>query len=381
LTTPSDDVLVSRTQRWLDLIAFLVTRRLPVAADEIMAAVPSYAGKWRTGSDTDRATVRRMFERDKDELRGLGVPIRSVPYTIDYGAEQTTGYRLSGRDFYLPYLRVLREGNSNSDSNSNSSSRVGRVEITEEQAVAALDALHRVAALPGAPFTDAARSAVRKLAYDLDLQSFAAAPVLYVDPPGGRDLRAEIRALLDAVRARKRASFTYHGIYRGETTERTVHPYGLLFHHGRWYLVGHDELRSDLRVFRLGRMEDLVVNSSAMKTPDYQIPDSFDLSGFAGREAWELGDDTEPVTARVRFEFPTSLLADRNDWGVMREIHDRGVAVREFTVHQVEPFLRWVLSQAGEASVVGPPELVEAYDELVAETAALYSCSGAGEGP
>ena len=44
-----DDVRISKTQRWLDLIAFLVQRRVPVAVDEIMEGVPSYAEKWRTG--------------------------------------------------------------------------------------------------------------------------------------------------------------------------------------------------------------------------------------------------------------------------------------------------------------------------------------------
>ncbi|MDX1675888.1 MAG: hypothetical protein R3314_13930, partial [Longimicrobiales bacterium] len=104
-----DDVQISKTQRWLDLIAFLVKRQLPVAVDEIMEGVPSYAQRWRTGDPKDRATVQRMFERDKDELRDLGVPINSVDYSIDYGAEKSTGYRLAARDFYLPYLRVLQE--------------------------------------------------------------------------------------------------------------------------------------------------------------------------------------------------------------------------------------------------------------------------------
>ena len=101
---------ITRTQRWLDLITFLVQRRFPVAIDDIMAAVPAYAPKWEGGDEKDRAAVRRMFERDKDELRDLGVPIQTVPYTMDYGAEQAEGYRLSARDFFLPYLKILREG-------------------------------------------------------------------------------------------------------------------------------------------------------------------------------------------------------------------------------------------------------------------------------
>ncbi|MFW5947752.1 MAG: helix-turn-helix transcriptional regulator [Gemmatimonadota bacterium] len=393
--------MITKTQRWLDLIAFLVGRRVPAAVEDIMEGVPSYRERWADGDDTARASVRRMFERDKDELRELGVPIRTVPYSIDYGAEELTGYRLATRDFYLPYLRVLRtaaedaDGDGDTEEDGGTAERgdtderggterapgpgtgvrreggAGDVEITAREAGAAIDALTRVANLPDSPFADASRSALRKLAFDLDLDALEPAPVLYLDPPGTPELGDRIRTLLDAVRARKTTSFTYYGIYRDTTTDRTVHPYGLLFHR-HWYLVGHDELRDDLRVFRLGRMDDVEVNPKARKTPDYDIPDSFDLEALAGRRPWELDDDGEPVTARVRFAFPASLWADRNGYGTLLEALEDGAAIRALEVHQPDPFLRWVLSQAGDATVVGPPELVDAYHDLVRRTAELY---------
>ena len=49
-----------------------------------------------------------------------------------------------------------------------------------------------------------------------------------------------------------------------------------------------------------------------------------------------------------------------------------GSSVRSFRVHQVDPFLRWVLSQDGEARIVSPPELAGAYRDMIAEVAALY---------
>jgi hypothetical protein len=55
--TPQSDVAITKTQRWLDLIAFLVQHHFPVAVDDIMEAVAAYRGKWR-----------------KDELPGAGVP-------------------------------------------------------------------------------------------------------------------------------------------------------------------------------------------------------------------------------------------------------------------------------------------------------------------
>ncbi|MCL7974101.1 MAG: hypothetical protein M8835_06040, partial [marine benthic group bacterium] len=56
---------IQKAQRWLDIIAYLVGRRIPATVDEIMEAVPAYAGRWGSENARDRDTVRRMFERDK----------------------------------------------------------------------------------------------------------------------------------------------------------------------------------------------------------------------------------------------------------------------------------------------------------------------------
>jgi predicted DNA-binding transcriptional regulator YafY len=60
---------ITKLQRWLDLIAYLVGRRMPVVVEELMERVPAYAEKWRTDDPKKMATARRTFERDKDELR------------------------------------------------------------------------------------------------------------------------------------------------------------------------------------------------------------------------------------------------------------------------------------------------------------------------
>src|SRR5690606_37264678 len=79
---------ITKLQRWLDVIAFLVARRLPVSVDEIMEAIPAYASRWTEGSDKDRDSVRRTFERDKEELRRAGIPIESVEYHVNFGAQK-----------------------------------------------------------------------------------------------------------------------------------------------------------------------------------------------------------------------------------------------------------------------------------------------------
>src|SRR5687767_3410526 len=95
----------TKLQRHLDVIAYLVGRRLPVSVEELMEGIPAYAEKWNTGDATSRDSVRRMFERDKDDLRAAGIPLKTFKYTVD-GVE-SEGYIIEKRDFYLPYLKLV----------------------------------------------------------------------------------------------------------------------------------------------------------------------------------------------------------------------------------------------------------------------------------
>jgi predicted DNA-binding transcriptional regulator YafY len=374
VTAPAYIASMTKIQRWLDLIVYLVGHRLPVTVEELMERVPAYAEKWRTGNATDQATARRTFERDKDELRHLGIPIQTVPYSINYGTEQVEGYRIDRRDFYLPYLKVV-SGDTQDDAAMQASARLASVELREDDARHALDALRRVADLPSFPFAREARSAFRKLAFDLDPALLLPnAGVMFVERPGAVEESIRVRELSDALLARKQVSLTYHGIYRDEATKREVQPYGLLFHHGTWYLIGFDATRAAIRVFRVGRIEDMSVNTRAPNTPDYVIPEAFRIESYADRDAWELGgEDEAPIVAEILFRFPLSLWAERNRHGTLVDRFPDGATVRAFDVVQVPPFLRWLLSFEGEAEVLSPQELKDGLRTMARDVAALYS--------
>ncbi|MGH7465016.1 MAG: helix-turn-helix transcriptional regulator, partial [Longimicrobiales bacterium] len=343
----------SKLQRWLDIIAYLVGRRLPVSVDELMRGVPAYAARWESDDPTDHESARRGFERDKDELRRLGIPIRTVQYTTPDRLDVQEGYVIERRDFYLPYLDLVQQSVARRQYRDRH--RIPHIDIAESDAPLALAALRRVADVPGFPLAREARSAFRKLAFDLDPHAFAArSEVLFVERPGAAELSDRLRVLSDALLARKRVKFRYHGIYRDEETARDVAAYGLLFQHGHWYLIGHDDARDGVRVFRVARMEDVASNTRSPGTQDYTIPDSFQLDAFVGREPWELGEDEEAITASVRFQFPLSLWAERNEHGRLEARGTDGSAVRTFEVHQVNPFVRWLLTLEGEVEVLAP---------------------------
>jgi proteasome accessory factor B len=355
----------TKLQRWLDIIAYLVGRRLPVSVDELLCNVPAYADRWGSGDETQRQSARRGFERDKDELRKLGIPIRTVPYYTADDPEKLEGYILEARDFYLPYLKLVQEVSGTAPYSDRM--RPGAVEITETDAPLALEALRRVSEVPGFPLVREARSAFRKLAFDIDPSQYAPreSPVLFVDRPGAAELTSLLRVLSDALLSRKRVRFSYDGMYRGEQTLRDVAGYGLMFQHGHWYFIGHDELRNDIRVFRAGRMSGVEPNTRSPGTPDYEVPANFRIERFQGRQAWELGErEDRPLRARVRFRFPLSLWAERNGFGIEESRGADGSHVRGFDVYQVNPFLRWVLGLEGEAQLLDPPELVGELHEM-----------------
>lgn len=350
---------ISKTQRWLDLIAFLIGRHYPVSVDQIMKAVPSYTADYESGDRTREQSVRRKFERDKDELKELGIPIETVDYSINYGGETETGYRLSRRDYYLPYLRIVG-GHPEEERAADDRPRqegAATVDLEPGEFGLALNALSRVSALRSFPFVPEARSAFRKLTGNLDPDAIDS-PVTYAPDDDAEVTRDRLRDLTRALDRRKTVRFTYHGIRRGEATEREVHPYGLFFQGGSWYLTGYDVGRDGDRVFRISRMEDPDVNSLSPNSPDFEVPEDFDVTSHTGREAWELGsEEDEPIVARVRFTFPRSLWADRNGHGRLVETDDHGNTIREFDVHQVNPFLRWILTFEGDAQLIDPKPL------------------------
>ncbi len=373
---------ISKIQRWLDMIVFLSSRRYPVTVDEIMENVPAYAEKWASGSDKDRSSARRTFERDKDELRRMGIPLETVSYTVDQ--EPVEGYRIARRNFYLPYLRLLfGEGRERPPEMGTRQyadpARIAEVELRLEDARLAFDALRTMERLPNFPLASEARSALRKLSFDLGDEGSRDLPVVFADRPTAAETLEKMRLLSDALLSRKRVKFRYRGIQRDEVTDRDVAPYGL-FYRGDWYLVGHDGLRDGIRVFRVSRMEDILPNTARPATPDFEIPDAFDIQDYLNREPWELGSQDDPeIEADVLFSFPRSLWAERNREGELVEQRLDGTAVRRFRVRQVNPLLRWVLGMAGEAAVVSPPELRKEYLSLAQRVAAAHGTTGASE--
>jgi proteasome accessory factor B len=207
-------VSIVRAERLVNLVLCLLSTRQYLTADRIRTIVPGYP---------DQAhAFYRMFERDKAELRDLGIPLetgRNNPF------DQIDGYRIARRDYEL-----------------------GDIDLEPDEAAAVALA----ARLWDSPeLTGAAEGALLKLrAAGVDVDQGAPAVV----EPRVRTSEQAFAPLLAAVRTGRVVTFDYRRPVPAEIRTRTVEPWGVVSWRGRWYLVGHDRDRRAPRCFRLSRI-------------------------------------------------------------------------------------------------------------------------------
>jgi predicted DNA-binding transcriptional regulator YafY len=338
----------SKTERWLNLIAFLLNHHYPVAREEILTQVSDYQDDWNSGDERRRESARRKFERDKAELRDLGVVLETQKVSVPHSEQEVEGYVLRPRDFYLPYLEVTM-GRPPRRPYPLPTVRVAAADLPILRAAAA-----RVAQLEGTPLAAAAQSAVRKLSFDLpEIDSSGPETALNEPTPGGFDRQFAI--LKEGVETHRAVRCRYYAIGRDEERTRVVEPYGLMLVWGHWYCVGRARDRDALRVFRVDRMTGAQLVKG--EAGEFVVPRSFRIADYLDRAPWELGEG-KPVTATVRVRFPQSRWVLAEGIGtVKRHVTEDGSAELEFAVRAPDAFLRWLLPFGGQADLLGPPAL------------------------
>ncbi|MEO8295000.1 MAG: WYL domain-containing protein [Gemmatimonadota bacterium] len=355
----------AKTARWLDLIAYLLQHRFPVSREEIFRNVHGYLDPDDPESSR-KESVRRTFERDKDELRSLGIALETVPIPDAAGDEPAAGYRLRPGAFYLPYLELHPK---TAEPEPRTYQGLARVEVSLAD-LAILDrATHVVAQRTESLLGRSAASARRKLEFDLPLPQSAIERLLA--RPLSEENTRTLEVLQDAVSRSVAVSCKYHSIGRDSDEERSIEPYGLFFNWGRWYCVARARDRDALRVFRVDRMRNASLERGREGT--FQVPADFSIRSYVGRAPWELSG-TPPTITRVRFAFPESRWVQAQGVGeVIEPMMEDGGAVLEFAVQDSSPFLRWLLTFRNQAEVLSPSSMIEQLEQMRQAVARLYA--------
>lgn len=250
---------MNKSERLLNLLILLLVQERFVSKQRIRESIEEYAGQ-----STD--AFERMFERDKDELRALGVPIEVG--SADAFFDDEPGYRIRKDEAFLPDIELTAD----------EAAVVGlatRVWQHAGMAAHTSDALTKLTA---------AGVSVDRTRLDL------AAPAISADDPN-------FEVLWEASLDKVVVTFDYRRSGGAEVTHRTLEPWGVVFFSGRWYVVGRDVQRDDARVFRLSRVEGKV--SRRGKGNAYRIPPGTNLRELTRRLTPPSPSETATLLVRT----------------------------------------------------------------------------------
>lgn len=317
---------VDRTERLLNLVICLMATSTAVPRSDIRGRIPGYAD---ASSDT---AFERMFERDKDELRSMGIPVETV---TDHSGE-VVGYRIIEDSYALQPIDFT---------------------LGERAAIAVAAQVWSQASI--APV---AGTALRKLE-SLDGSAADWIPAGLRGPVQLTASDAALLPLMSAVRHDKVVTFDYRSPSADDAQRRTVSPWGLRSASGRWLLVGFDHDRDAQRTFRLSRIQGAV--TIAARSREHQPPVDFDIDSSA---ADGFPDEAIEATLRIAPHRGAALrrlavAADGTD-----DPFEAGVVT--VSVRSLDDLVSLVCGAGSDVVVLRPAEAVDA---VVAALACLRS--------
>ena len=229
-----------KTERLMNLFITLLVSRQFLPKEKIREAVEGYRGQKDQAFD-------RMFERDKDELRELGITVETG--SNDKFFDDDIGYRIKRDEVELPDIDLTRE----------ESAVVGLAAQVWEHAGLASESTSALFKLKAAGVT-------------VDTS------VLRMVEPRLSASEPSFDSMWEAVTKRIPVTFDYQRP-GAQATTRSVQPWGVISWHGRWYMAGFDTDRQEPRIFRLTRVHGDVGLAGAAGS--YDIPEGTDLKALA----------------------------------------------------------------------------------------------------
>lgn len=296
---------VDKFERLMNLTAILLDAQRPMTWDDLRHRLEGYPD--------DPKSARRQFERDKDDLRELGVPLRIE--RVEKEHLKVEGYQIRKEEYYLPDPGLTPE---------------------ELAALHLATSLVRLEGLRGL-------EAMWKLGGTVADDSAPDAPPA-VEP---LDADPVVVTFFGAIRDRQVVAFRYHD------SDRELEPHRLVNASGRWYVTGFDRSRDADRVFRLDRIEGHVTaigDHGAFERPaGGGVTPALEpwLAGEGSAVEARFVVDAAQAPLAVQHLGPEAVEATRPD----------GSVVLKMEVRNPDGFRSFVLGFLDRAEVLSPPEL------------------------
>jgi proteasome accessory factor B len=302
-----------KSERLLNLLITLLVSRTYVTKARLRRVIEDY------GRGSDEA-FEKMFERDKEDLRRLGVPIEVGSHDPLFDDEP--GYRVPRSAFELPDVTLE----------------------ADEAAVVGLAArVWQHAALAGA----ASDALVKLTAAGVEVDRGAldlVQPQIAADEPS-------FEAFWEAVLARRPVRFDYRSGTATEPSTRHLQPWGVVSSRGRWYVAGFDTDRGAPRLFRLSRVLGPV--RRAGRDGSFTVPEGTDLRALTVA----LAPEPAARTARLRVRAGAGHALRRRATSSREE--PGGWSVVEVPFGRDEEIADEVLGHGADVVVLAPAELRE----------------------
>ena len=311
---------ISKVERLVNLVIALLSTRGYITAEKIRSSVAGYS------ESPSLEAFSRMFERDKNELRDLGIPLEVGRVSV---LDPSEGYRINRAAYALP-----------------------PVELTPDEAAAVAVATQLWESPELITATQGALLKLRAAGVDVDPE----APVAIASPDGVPGLRGSeevLNILLSAIDSRQAVQFPHRPSRAEPYTTRTVEPWGVVTEKGRWYLVGHDRDRDATRTFRLSRIgaEVTPIGPAGAVT----VPDGVNLREIVARTVAETPTGGQ---ARVWVADGRATALRRAGKSITaRQLGDRHGEVIELDIGSADRLAREIAGYGADAVVLEPQSL------------------------
>lgn len=333
----------SKVERLVNLVIALLSTRGYISAEKIRSSVAGYS------ESASAEAFSRMFERDKNELRDLGIPLEVGRASA---WDPTEGYRIN-RDAYS----------------------LAPVDLTPDEAAAVAVATQLWESPELITATQGALLKLRAAGVDVDPD----APVAIASPAGVPGLRGSeevLGILLSAIDSRQAVQFPHRPSRAEPYATRTVEPWGVVTEKGRWYLVGHDRDRDATRTFRLSRIGPDVTPIGPPGA--VTVPKDVDLRKIVAQTVTEVSAATSIGQARVWVADGRATALRRAGKPVdARQLGGRNGEVIELDIRSADQLARDIAGYGADALVLEPQSL---RDDVLARLRAHAGVVGAATG-
>jgi proteasome accessory factor B len=339
---------IRKLERLINLAAFMIGSPRAVTFEEIRSEVAGYG-------DETTETELRCFERDKSDLRELGLEIQVLP--SDSTKKVTDAYKVDMKTQVLPDLNFE----------------------PAEWLLVRMSADYCLQD-PGFPFRNDLLMALNKIAAVGDETALETSSSHIPDDGPGTGFLEEIQG---AITNGKRIRLVISGSAPEGPVTENVDPYGFLCQRGRWLLIGRSHERDKPAYFEIDKIIQISVNEKSPGSRDFEMPADFDIRSYSGDKDYQLlsEDGLGGETARLRLHpkvawwmkwqldrqaVPVTAAADAED-------SSDGWETVEIRVTDREKLYSWLFEMGESVVLLFPGEMREEFVSRLDQAIEYYA--------